>query len=301
MQPVANSTNPFRQAEAYWQLCFIVDKSAVDALEDAFGDMALATSSFEVEEDKPEWKVEILTEERPSEKEMTSRLAVLETLGHKVKLPAVTRCEQKDWVSEVQKSFPPLSVGRYFVHGSHYEGKIPPASIALQVDAGAAFGSGEHATTSSCLKAMGMLARKRSFRKLLDMGCGSGILALAAAKTQPCRILAVDIDHVAVRVTRENLKTNQAMRVKAYMSDGYRSRVVKCSGKYDVIFSNILARPLVAFAPLLRRHLAKNGVAVLSGLLASQERMVLAAHRAQGLYLKKRLPMGGWNTLIIGR
>ena len=178
--------------------------------------------------------------------------------------------------------------------------------IPIQVDAGAAFGSGEHGTTSCCLKAIDWMANQRRFARVLDMGTGSGILAIAAAKLWKSDVLAVDIDPVSVRVTGENVAVNKVSTyVRTGVSDGYNSAQVKRGvdgkGKYDLILSNILARPLVAFAPMLEKHLAKGGVAVLSGLLTSQETMVRTAHRLQGLSLKKRFVQGEWCTLVLER
>jgi ribosomal protein L11 methyltransferase len=170
------------------------------------------------------------------------------------------------------------------------------------VDAGAAFGSGEHGTTHCCLEALDWLSKKRNFRKILDMGCGSGILAIAAAKLWKTEVIAVDIDPVAVRVTVDNVQINrETTRVSAAVSDGYAGDKVKKGGPYELIVSNILARPLIAFAPDLARNLMPEGYAVLSGLLTSQESQVLSAHVMQGLKLEKRFVNKEWCTLVLKR
>jgi ribosomal protein L11 methyltransferase len=210
--------------------------------------------------------------------------------------------QQRDWVSEVQKSFPPIRSGRFFVYGSHYTDDIPAEATPILIDAGMAFGSGEHETTSTCLQALDELGQSRDFNRLLDMGCGSGILAIAMAKIWDHKVIAADIDPVAVSVTEENAKRNQEDdKLICCISDGYENAVIGKRAPYDLIVANILARPLVELAPELAKHLAEDGVAVLSGLLDRQEAEVLEAHAAQGLFLTKRYPQNGWHTLVLSR
>ena len=186
------------------------------------------------------------------------------------------------------------------MHGSHVTDTPPISSLPIQVEAGAAFGSGEHGTTRGCMEALSSIARRRNATRILDMGTGSGILAIAAAHLWNAEILAVDIDPVAVEVTRENVRINRMHhRIDCAVSDGYASRIVKRFGDCDIIIANILARPLVAFAPKLAASLKPGGMCVLSGLLIDQETMVLAAHRAQGMRLIKRLHFEGWSTLVL--
>ncbi|CCG42977.1 50S ribosomal protein L11 methyltransferase [Magnetospirillum molischianum] len=207
-----------------------------------------------------------------------------------------------DWVLANLRDFPPISAGRFFVHGSHWRGKPPQGSVAIEIDAGTAFGSGEHATTRGCLLALDMLVRRRRRLRVLDLGAGSGILGIAAAKVWAPKVLCTDIDPPAVRVMAANADNNHVgARVRACVSDGYRNPLVARGAPYDLVFSNILARPLCRFAPDLAAHLAPNGLAVLSGLLERQERRVMACHEAQGLRLKKRILVDGWATLVIGR
>lgn len=294
-------SNPFAQSPEYWKIHFTIPAAAAGTAEEAFNDIALSVSGFETDEANHIWTFDILCEEKPDMDDIGRRLMLIATL-HNVALPEVKleQVLQQDWLAAVARDFPPLSIGRFYVHGSHVTDIPPAGSMAIEVEAGAAFGSGEHGTTSGCLRALEMLARKRHFDRILDMGCGSGILAIAAAQLWRSQVLAVDIDPVAVRVTQENIAINRVQaHVAAAVSDGYASVQLKRAGTFDLIVSNILARPLVAFAPSLAASLAPGGYAVLSGLLVSQETMVLAAHRAQGLRLARRYRSGEWSALVL--
>lgn len=302
MSPRSKS-NPFAQSPVYWKVAFPLPSAAVATAEQSFGDIALAVSNFVADEEKEIWAIELLFGAAPDMEEIRRRLFVLSALhGVSIPEPQLQKVEQQDWLAKVAQSFPPLSIGRFYVYGSHVEEVFPPGSIPIKVDAGAAFGSGEHGTTRCCLEALDWLSRKRGCRKILDMGTGSGILAIAAAKLWKTDVLAVDIDPVAVRVTQENARINKEhARITAAVSDGYASDKIKRGAPFDLILSNILARPLIAFAPDLARNLASDGVAVLSGLLTSQEQQVLSAHLMQGLKLEKRFVHKEWCTLLLRR
>jgi ribosomal protein L11 methyltransferase len=297
------SPNPFAQSEQYWRVVFTIEAAAAGTAEEAFNDMALAVSGFETDEANHIWTFELLCGDAPDMDDVKRRLMLLSSL-HGVAMPEAQlhKLAQQDWLASVARDFPPLAIGRFYVHGSHVKEAPPAGSIAIQVEAGAAFGSGEHGTTRCCLEALDDLAKRRAFSNILDMGCGSGILAIAAAKLWNGKVLAVDIDPVAVRVTQDNLAINRVVQqVTAAVSDGYDSDRIKRCDRFDLIISNILARPLMAFAPDLAFNLAPGGVAVLSGLLTSQEKMVLSAHRAQGLRLHKRFVHKEWCTLVLTR
>jgi ribosomal protein L11 methyltransferase len=207
-----------------------------------------------------------------------------------------------DWVSQVQKDFPPFVLGPFYVHGSHAKQSVPRNFFPLLIDAVAAFGTGEHATTAGCLLALqGIRKKQKNTRSVLDVGCGTAILAIGAARLwKSARITACDNDPVAVRVSRINLKANRiASRAQAWVSDGYRDRHIQRVGQQPVIVANILAKPLMHMARDASRQLAPGGRLVLSGLLNSQEAMVLSAHRMQGLYLEKRIRRGKWSVLVL--
>ncbi|MCH2547431.1 MAG: 50S ribosomal protein L11 methyltransferase [Alphaproteobacteria bacterium] len=301
--PEANESNPFRQCEGYYALRFIVPQSALELTDEIFEDISLSLSSFEADAEGTIWQIEILTEEPIAEQEIDARLTQLaEQADFEKPIFETSYIQQRDWVSEVQKSFPPITAVRFFVYGSHYTEDTPKDLVPIKINAGMAFGSGEHETTSTCLAALDNLGQERDFNRLLDMGCGSGILAIAMAKIWKHKVVAADIDPVAVAVTEENAKHNgEYEKLICCISDGYDNAVISKRAPYDLIVANILARPLCDLAPALAEHLAPNGVAVLSGLLDRQEAEVLNAHAAQGLSLIKRYPQNGWHTLVIGR
>ncbi len=293
--------NPFYQPLKQWRIIIIAGRDLVPAIEEAFSDTALAVLSFETAEDSPIWRVEILTDTLPESSSIESRLVLVAGIAS-THTPhyEIRELETKDWVREVELGFPPLNIGRFYVHGSHIRETPPHGKIPLTINAGVAFGSGEHATTSGCLLALGLLAKRRRFSNPLDMGCGSGILALAMAKLWRVPVIGIDIDPVSINVARENAYNNRVHTLTEFAAgDGYNTKLAKRKAPYDLITANILARPLVRMAPALAHFLTDNGIAILSGLLAKQERMVLSAHRAQGLKLLARICQNGWNTLIL--
>lgn len=296
--------NPFAQPEALWQLTFRAPMESAFALSEAFEEEALSTATFEDPSAPHIWLVHALFDRAPEESALKEKIATLAAQFETVITDyTVTAVQQEDWQRSLAQDFPPLSIGRFFVHGAHVKHLKPRHMKGLQVEAGMAFGSGEHATTSGCLLAIHLLAKRRKFRNILDMGCGSAILAVGAERCWPrAPILAVDIDVVSVRVSNENIALNAARKtVRALVGDGYAAASVKRRAPYDLILANILARPLVKFSHALAKNLAPGGVAVLSGLLATQEDMVLAAHRRQGLKLVRRIVKDGWSTLVLSK
>lgn len=274
---------------------------------DAFEDEALSISLFEIEDaatvEPVGWRVDLLYRDRPELRSLRRRLRNL-CRADDLKLEAVEieAVAAKNWVAATELRLPPIVAGRFVVHGSHARENLPLGLVAIEIDAGLAFGSGEHATTRSCLLAIDRLARLTRFRRVLDVGCGSGVLAIAAARCWPARVLAVDNDPIAVRVAAENLALNLPKgRAAAVLAEGYRHPKIRLGRTFDLILANILAGPLIALASDLKRHLAPGGYAVLSGLLDRQAEAVLLAHRRQGLRLVARLDDGPWVALVLQR
>ena len=213
-----------------------------------------------------------------------------------------TATEAEGWLARTQESFPPQPVGRRFlIQGTHETAGPARGRIVLTLDAGLAFGSGEHGSTRGCLCALEYAARRHP-RRIADIGTGSGILAMAAARLLRRPVLATDIEPWSVRVAAQNAALNGVARlVRPILADGWRSPAVRAAAPFDLVFANILARPLCRMAADLARRLAPGGTAILAGLLSNQARMVLAAHRRQGLVLERTLQQGRWTTLILRR
>jgi len=262
-------------------------------------EVAGAVSAFEVAEGAALWHVEAYPRAPVLDPQLEVRLALAAAAsGGRLVQISEERLPERDWLAENRRAFPPLRIGGFFIHGSHWKGSAPAG--AIEIDAATAFGTGEHPSTRGCLLALDSLARRRRFRRPLDIGTGSGVLAIAAATRLRCRVLASDVDCAAVKVASHHVRRNGLLgQVRVVCAPGYRSRAVRPS-EYDLIFANILARPLALMARDLARAMAPGGVAVLAGLLRRQEALVLAAHRAQGLTLERRLVIDGWSTLILG-
>jgi ribosomal protein L11 methyltransferase len=299
-----------------WRAAFVVPQSAAPAFEDALGSDALgadavggdalAVSSFEIPGGAG-WSIEILLTGPVDRAEWEARLrraaAGLDMAPPRLTL---TPLAERDWVAQSQRAQPPVRAGRFFVHGSHDRGRalgrVLGGAVALEVDAGRAFGNGRHETTFGCLLALDHLAKRRRYQRPLDLGCGAGLLALAMAKLWRVPVGASDIDPWAVAVAAHNAHANHLHPwVRPVLSDGFAHRALSAGGPYDLIMANILARPLQRLAPAIAARLAPGGRVILSGLLAKQDAQVRAAYLAQGLHLARRWPVGGWPTLELTR
>jgi len=265
----------------------------VAAVEATLEPMGAALTSFEADGGKA-WLVESLCERKPAARPVQ---AALRALG----APAATIMfvPPRNWVAETQRLLAPIRAGRFFIHGSHFTGSPPRGTVPLQIEASIAFGTGRHETTRGCLLALDRLARSgRRFRRPLDLGCGSGILALAMAHLWEVPVLAADNDGPAVAVARDNMRINAAAdRVRVVKSNGFRAPALRRDGPFDLIAANILARPLCRLARGFAGHLASGGRAVLSGLMVDQEGAVVAAQERQGLRLVQRTRLGDWSVL----
>jgi len=285
-----------------WTLELEAPEDAAPFFMAALDGLAVGVSGFEAAGDG-RWRVEAWFASMPDHGELAAAIA-LAAAAAGVREPGfvVRPLEPRDWLAENRASFRPILAGRFFVHPTHYEGRPPAGAWAIALDAATAFGSGEHGTTRGCLLALDALARRGRPRHVLDMGCGSGILSIAAARAWPARVLAIDIDGEAVRVTRANARRNGvSQRLRAARGNGFAALPALRAGRFDLILANILARPLQRMAPDVARYLDPGGAAVLSGLLVPQEAQVAAACRAQGLGLVRRFRIDGWSTLIVRR
>jgi len=265
---------------------------------------AEAVAAFADERDEADepraWRLDLYFREPVDEARIRALLADVGAGERPTGAVTVTEVPPADWVAAASAQRGPVSAGRFFVHGAADRARVPADAVPIELEAGLAFGSGEHESTRGCLLALDWLARRRRPERVLDVGTGSGILAIAAAGLWPCRVVAVDNDPVAVLVARENARRNGvASRVSVHLAEGYRSLFVARRTPYHLVLANILADPLVAMARDLRDHLAPGGIAVLSGLLDIQAGRVERAHTLLGLRPVRRMRLGRWTTLLL--
>ena len=204
----------------------------------------------------------------------------------------------QDWIKLSQQGLPPVRAGRFFVYGAHDAGQVPHGVIPMKIEAGLAFGTGHHETTALCLGVLSELANRRAYRKVLDLGCGTGLLAIGAAKLWRKPVLASDIDPVAIEVADENARGNGVTPlVRGVVADGLVHPVLAAGAPYDLIIANILAGPLTRLAPQIMTALAPEASLVLSGLLHNQENMVLSFYHR--LRFRRRHREGPWSALVL--
>lgn len=210
----------------------------------------------------------------------------------------VTPVADQDWVRLSHEGLPPVRAGRFFLFGAHDLGVVPHGVVPIRIEAGLAFGTGHHESTALCLSLLCEMAQKRHFRKILDLGCGTGVLGIAAAKLLKRHVWACDIDPVAVAITKENAKLNQVgALVKAVPADGLANPILTKAGPYDLLLANILASPLTRLSREVCACLAEGAIVILSGILCNQEDLVLSFYRK--LRLVKRERMGPWSALVL--
>jgi ribosomal protein L11 methyltransferase len=215
---------------------------------------------------------------------------------------ALETLPETNWVAKSLEGLKPVRAGRFNVHGSHDRARVAANEIGIEIEAGLAFGTGHHGTTSGCLIAIDDLAKARPIPTALDVGTGSGVLAIALAKRTKTRVTASDIDPVAVKVAHDNVRLNGAARfVRTIVANGLGHRLIRAGAPYDLIVANILAGPLVQLAPAIARHLKPGGSVILSGLLNEQRRRVAAMYRTQGLTFARAIVIGEWTTLVLER
>ena len=211
----------------------------------------------------------------------------------------VSELPDRDWVRHSLEGLAPVIAGRFFLHGSHDREVRRHGGVPLEIDAGTAFGTGHHGTTTGCLLAFDAILKRRKPERILDLGCGTGVLAIAAAQATKQKTLATDIDPEAVRVTRLNAALNGvAPLLRTVTAPGLRHTRIANDAPYDLIFANILARPLISLAHGLKTILAPGGMLILSGLTRDQIRWVSAAYRNRGLVAGRTLLLGNWATLV---
>jgi ribosomal protein L11 methyltransferase len=250
---------------------------------------------FEMEDGSGLWEVAAYFIETPD----AAGLALLEAM-HGARF-VVSEIPETDWVAKVKRDLAPVVAGRFFVHGSHDGDKVPAGTEPLLIEAAMAFGTGHHGTTLGCLQALDHLADAGFQPKsVADIGCGTAVLAMGAARLWDVRIIASDIDEVAVDVALANAKANGLEgRLECVEAAGFGHPVLAEAAPYDLIFANILKGPLVALAPEIAANLTQGGYAILSGILNEQAEEVIEVYAQNGTNLSQRQVIGDWSTLLL--
>jgi ribosomal protein L11 methyltransferase len=208
-----------------------------------------------------------------------------------------------NWVAISQAALPPVEAGRFVIHGSHDRGRVARGPSTILIDAGEAFGTAHHATTLGCLLAIDRITRSEAFDTVLDLGCGSGVLAIAIAKALPgADIIATDMDRQSVKVAAENMRLNGVgQRIATATAAGLDHTWLRQSPPFGLLIANILAGPLIRLAPAISRKVARGGTLILSGILIPQAPQVIAAYRASGFHIERHDRIVGWSTLTLRR
>jgi len=283
----------------YTALTTLTGKENADALGEAMERLMpepTGVGVFEIEDDSGIWEIGGYFTEKPD----LAGLALLASL-HGAKDFVVSEVPETDWVAKVKRELAPVEAGRFFVYGSHDADKVPEGAEPLLIEAAMAFGTGHHGTTLGCLRALDHLANQGFVGKsVADIGCGTAVLAMGAARIWPDTVIASDIDMVAVEVAEANVIANDLVgRVICLEATGFDHPDLKAAAPFDLIFANILKGPLIDLAPDMAANLQSGGYAILSGILVPQAEEVIDAYAHSGINLVKREDIGDWTTLIL--
>jgi ribosomal protein L11 methyltransferase len=280
-------------------------RAVADLLVESFEPAEAASTAFETEAPWPgggkAWAVEVYFGFAPDEESLRELVAA--AAGH----DAAARVdfgltEKQDWVANSLAGLKPVRAGRFLVHGAHDRDKVGPSDIGVEIEAGLAFGTGHHGTTRGCLLHFDRLLKRRRPARVLDVGCGAGVLAIAAARVLRRKVWLGDIDPVAVAVANQNAALNGVGgHAQALVSRGVENRALREGAPFDLVFANILAKPLRLLAPSLARVIAADGEAIVSGLLLADVAGVASAWRAQGFYIRERIELEGWASLRLAK
>jgi ribosomal protein L11 methyltransferase len=272
-------------------------KRVVDLLTESFFEGQAAITAFEGPGGR--WDITVHFAEAPDQASIRNLVGI--AAGDEVAQDiAFDTVEAKDWVKATLEELVPVRAGRFIVHGHHDRSRVPPNKLGIEIEAALAFGTGHHGTTRGCLLLLDSMLKAYRPRRVLDLGTGTGVLAIAAAKAQHRRVLASDIDPLSVRVARDNARLNgTGDLVDTIRATGFSAPQFAHRGPFDLVLANILANPLRQMATPMAKHLAPSALIVLSGLLPHQARSVIAAYRARGLVLVRQIRIEGWSSLLL--
>jgi ribosomal protein L11 methyltransferase len=274
-------------------------RRVVDLLNESFFESQAAVAAFERPDGR--WDVTVHFAESPDQQSVRELVGTAAG-GEVARDITFDTVEAKDWVKATLEQLVPVRAGRFIVHGRHDRAKVPANKLGIEIEAALAFGTGHHGTTRGCLLLLDCLLRARSPRRVLDLGTGSGVLAIAAARALRRRVLASDIDPLSVLTARDNARHNGAGNfVETIEATGLAAPSFAAHGPFDLVLANILANPLRQMATSMARHLAPSARVILSGLLPHQAQSVIAAYRARGLVLERHLQIEGWSSLLMRR
>jgi ribosomal protein L11 methyltransferase len=280
-------------------------RAVADLIFESFEPAEAASTAFETDDPWPgggrAWLMEAYFGSEPDEEAIR---ALITAAADETTARAATfgMTEKRDWVANSLAGLKPVRAGRFLVHGRHDRSRIQANDVAIEIEAGLAFGTGHHGTTRGCLMHFDRLLRRRRPKRVLDVGCGAGVLAIAAAKVLRRKVWLGDVDPVAVAVANANARLNGVgVLCRAIVSRGVENAALREAVPYDLVFANILAKPLRLLAPSLAAVISADGDAIVSGLLLADVPGVLASWRAQGLDLAERIELEGWASLRLRR
>ena len=251
---------------------------------------------FELEDSSGEWEVGAYFHDRPDE----ISILILEN-AFKADGFAISEIPETDWVTKVKRELSPVEAGQFFVFGKHDSHKLPKDRVGLLIEASMAFGTGHHGTTKGCLLALDKLvSRDKKIDEVIDIGCGTAVLAMAVGKVSSSRIIASDVDQVAVEVALANLKANNLEnRIACIQATGFEDMQIRSNAPFDLVFANLLKPPLLDLAPCIRRYLKSGGHAIISGILDLQAIEIIEVYRQNDLEVQDRIDIGEWVTLTL--